>query len=569
MKKNTKLQILFSFFLISQCGFAQVDVIYNDLVWTDEFTTNGAVDGTNWFHQTQLPGGGSWYNNEVQHYTNLNTNSFVDAGFLNIVAKKENFNDQGVTKAYTSARLNSKFAFKYGRVDVRAKLPVEAGTWPAIWMLGKNVNEDGGYFDALYGTTNWPACGEIDIMEHGITRSQPINYVQSALHTPSSYGGTINIGGAVASSDIANNYHIYSMNWSPNQISFLLDGVIYYTYNPAVKDASTWPFDKEQYLLLNIAMGGVAGPIDSNFTQTSMVVDYVRVYQNKTPDTAAPANFTATVGAISGSSVELLLNATDNSGNVSYNVDYGSGTSSTYSPSGVQKSLIIYGLSPSTSYTFTVSASDASGNGAPNSPIVRNATTTANTTMGCSGTDSQAQQGAFTLGYKYAFETTGTDVKITFELLDTDKIGVVAYLWKETPFGETPMTKVTGNIFTQTISGQTPGSTISYACKFAYSNGMSVTKYFSYVVGSSCSLGVPTSSEVKQVYFPNPVENILYLQLSDDQNQIILTDILGRKLIEEEVKSSHNVDMSSFKSGIYFLKVKNSSGIQNIKIIKK
>ena len=249
-------------------------------------------------------------------------------------------------------------------------MPIEAGTWPAIWMLGKNVNEDGGYFDATYGTSNWPACGEIDIMEHGITRSQPINYIQSALHTPSSYGNTTDIGGVVANSDIANNYHIYSMNWSPNQISFLLDNVIYYTYNPTVRDASTWPFDKEQYLLLNIAMGGVAGPIASNFAETSMVIDYVRVYQNTTIDTQAPTNFTATIGAITGSSVELLLNATDNSGTVTYNVDYGSGTNSTSFSSGVQKSVIIQGLSPNTNYSFTVSATDASGNAYPNNPII-------------------------------------------------------------------------------------------------------------------------------------------------------------------------------------------------------
>jgi beta-glucanase (GH16 family) len=561
--------MLFLLFLINQFCFAQVDVVYNDLVWSDEFDANGAVNSTNWFHQTQLPAGGSWFNNEVQHYTNLITNSYVDFGALNIVAKKETFTDQGVTKEYTSARLNSKFAFKYGRIDVRAKVPIEAGTWPAIWMLGKNVNEDGGYFDATYGTTDWPACGEIDIMEHGITRSQPINYIQSALHTPSSYGGTTDIGGVEASSDIANNYHIYSMNWSPNQISFLLDDVIYYTYNPAVKDASTWPFDKEQYLLLNIAMGGVAGPIASNFTETSMVIDYVRIYQNTTPDTEAPANFTATVGAITGSSVELLLNATDNSGTVAYNVDYGSGTNSTSFPSGVQKSLVITGLSPSTNYTFNVLASDLTGNAAPNNPIVLNATTTANVSTECAGTASEASQGSFSVGYKYAFQTTGTDVKITFELLDTDKSGVVAYLWKQTPFSESQMTNVSGNIFTKTITGQTIGSTISYAVKFAYAGGLSVTKYFSYVVGSSCSLGVETSSEFKQFYFPNPVENILYLQLLDDQNQIILTDILGRKLVEDVVKSSHTLDMSAFKSGIYFLKVDNSHGIQNLKILKK
>jgi beta-glucanase (GH16 family) len=567
MKKNTLFQLLFLFCLIGQYSFAQVDVVYKDLVWSDEFNTNGTVDATNWFHQTQLPAGGSWFNGEVQHYTDLDTNSFVDSGLLNIVAKKESFTDQGVTKQYTSARLNSKFAFKYGRVDVRAKLPVDSGTWPAIWMLGKNVNENGGYFDALYGTTDWPACGETDIMEHGIFPSQSINYVQSTLHTPSSNGNSVNNGGTIAS-DLANNYHIYSMNWSPNQISFLLDGVIYYTYNPAVKNASTWPFDKEQYILLNIAMGGIAGTIPSNFTQTSMLIDYVRVYQNTTPDTQAPTNFTATVGTISGSSVELLLKATDDSGNITYNVTYGSsGTSSTFSPSGVQKSLIIPNLSSNTNYTFTVTATDATGNAATNNPIVLNAKTTL--VLQCTGTDSVASQGSFSLGYNYAFETIGTDVKITFELLDSDKTGVVAYLWKQSPFSESAMTNVSGKIFTKTISGQTIGSTINYAVKFAFAGGLSVTKYFSYVVGSSCSLGIATSSDLKQSYYPNPVENILNLQLLDEQNVINLTDVLGRTLVQKVVKSSYQLDMSTFKSGVYFLKVKNAYGMQNIKIIKK
>ncbi|MFI0491630.1 family 16 glycosylhydrolase [Flavobacterium sp.] len=566
MKTNAPLQIIFAFFLFSQFSFAQVDVVYNDLVWSDEFNTNGAVDSNNWFQQTQLPAGGSWNNGEVQHYTNQLTNSFVDAGLLNIVAKKETYTDQGVTKNYTSARLNSKYSFTYGRVDVRAKLPLEAGTWPAIWLLGKNINEPGGYFSSTYGTTNWPACGETDIMEHGIFGSQSVNYVQSTLHTPSSYGNSVNNGGIVAS-DLANNYHIYSMNWSPNQISFLLDGVIYYTYNPAVKDATTWPFDKEQYLLLNVAMGGVAGTIAANFTQSSMLIDYVRVYQNTTIDTQAPTNFTASVGTISGSSVELVLNGLDNSGNVTYNVDYGSGTSSTFSPSGVQKSLIISNLSSNTNYTFTVTATDASGNTAVNNPIVLSAKTT--TILQCSGNASTASQGSFSTGYNYSFETIGTNVKITFELLDTDKVGVVAYLWKQTPFTETAMSNVSGKIFTSTIAGQTIGSTISYAVKFAYSGGMSVTKYFTYVVGSNCTLGIESPLDLKNVFYPNPVHNTLFLKLTDNKNRIVLTDVLGQKLIDYNVPSSYSLDMIPFKIGIYFLSIENTTGIQQFKIIKE
>ena len=567
MKKITRFQLLLTFVFITQFSFAQVDVVYNDLVWSDEFSTNGAVDSNNWFHQTQLPAGGNWFNSEVQHYTNRTTNSIVSNGNLSIVAKKESFNDQGFTKQYTSARLNSKFAFKYGRVDVRAKIPKDAGTWPALWMLGKNVNEDGGFFDATHGTTDWPACGEIDILEHGITRSKPDNYIQSALHTPSSFGNTFNIGGVVIGDNIANNYHIYSMNWSPNQISFLVDNVVFYTYNPTVKNASNWPFDKEQYILLNIAMGGIAGNIDANFTQTAMDIDYVRVYQNTTVDTQSPTNFTASVGTITGSSVELLLNATDNSGNLSYNVTYGGNSANTFGTSGVQKSLVINNLTQNTNYTFNVSATDATGNPASNNPIVLTAKTTA--VLQCDGTATEATQGAFSTGYKYSFETLGTDVKINFELLDTNKAGVVAYLWKQSPFSETQMSNVSGNIFTKTITGQTIGSTINYACKFAFAGGLSITKYISYVVGSSCSLGVETVSELKQFCYPNPVDNVLQLQLLDIQNKITLTDVLGRKLIQRVVSSSHKMDMSAFKPGIYFLKINNSVGTETMKIIKK
>jgi len=259
----------------------EIDIIYTDLVWSDEFDTNGAIDAAKWHHQTQLPQGGSWYNGEVQHYTNRIENSSVNNGFLDITAIKESFTDQGQTKQYTSARLNSKFAFTYGRVDVRAKLPFGDGTWPAIWTLGKNINEDGGYWDNQYGTVGWPACGELDIMEHGL---HPTNQVSVAIHTPSSYGSTVNTS-IQTLADVANNFHVYSMNWSPDKITFLIDGVGFYTYNPAVKNDDTWPFYLEQYLLLNIAMGGNGGAIDPNFSQSSMVIDYVRVYQNTTAST--------------------------------------------------------------------------------------------------------------------------------------------------------------------------------------------------------------------------------------------------------------------------------------------
>jgi beta-glucanase (GH16 family) len=253
-----------------------LDVIYTDLVWSDEFDDDGAIDASKWHHQTMGPNGGQWFNDELQHYTNRLENSFVADGNLNIVAKNEVFSQDGVTLNYTSARLNSKFAFTYGRVDVRAKLPFGNGTWPAIWSLGKNVSEVGAYWQEQgFGTTPWPACGEIDVMEHGLHAT---NEVSSAIHTPSSFGNTVNTATQILP-NVADNYHVYSMNWSPNQITFMIDGVGFYTYSPANQTSDTWPFDLEQYLILNIAMGGFAGAVDASFTESSMDIDYVRVYQ--------------------------------------------------------------------------------------------------------------------------------------------------------------------------------------------------------------------------------------------------------------------------------------------------
>ena len=247
--------------------------IYKQLVWSDEFNYSGAIDSVKWHHQTLLPISGTWHNGEIQHYTKRIDNSIVKDGSLKIIAKKENYTNQGFTKSYTSARLNAKFAFKYGRIVVRAKLPSGIGTWPAIWMLGKNIDENGAYWDNKgYGTLPWPACGEIDIMEHWGSNQ---NYIQSAIHTPSSFGGTVNLGGQTIPT-ASSAFHVYEFEWTPEKLSFYVDSILHYTYNPSIKDATTWPFDNEQYLLLNMA---IQPSISGNFTQAAMDIDYVRIYQ--------------------------------------------------------------------------------------------------------------------------------------------------------------------------------------------------------------------------------------------------------------------------------------------------
>jgi len=257
----------------SYIGTVAADPVFDNLVWSDEFNGSGPINADNWFHQTQLPINGSWYNGEIQHYTDRTDNSFVENGLLKIVAKRETLTQQGFTKEYTSARLNSKFAFQYGRVEIRAKLPTGIGTWPAIWTLGKNINEDGAYWDNEgFDTTPWPACGEIDIMEHWGNNQ---NFVQSAIHTPSSFGATVNLGGQTIAT-ASTNFHTYTLVWTPKKMVFSVDGAAHYTYNPSVKNPDTWPFDAAQYLLLNIAIQPEILPAFSN---SAMEIDYVRIYQ--------------------------------------------------------------------------------------------------------------------------------------------------------------------------------------------------------------------------------------------------------------------------------------------------
>lgn len=239
---------------------------FDDLVWSDEFDVEGNVSSANWKFETYAPNNGSWWNGELQHYTDRSDNAFVSDGTLKIVAKKESYTSQGVTHQYTSARMNSVFAFTYGRVDVRAKLPKGEGTWPAIWMLGSN-----------HETVGWPACGEIDIMEHW---GHVPEVVSSATHKPSCYGDCNTVGaGETRLKDYATAFHVYSLEWTQDELRFLIDDVYKYSYKPSVKNDDTWPYFKDQFLILNVAMGGSWFSVDPNFTESTMEIDYIRVYQ--------------------------------------------------------------------------------------------------------------------------------------------------------------------------------------------------------------------------------------------------------------------------------------------------
>lgn len=542
---------------------AQVDVEYTKLVWNDEFDGNTNLDATKWHHQTILPNGNSWYNGELQHYTDRIANSFVQNGNLSIIAKRENYTQQNVTKNFTSARLNSKFAFTYGRVDVRAKIAVQKGTWPAIWTLGKNVKEPGGFFDAQYGTAGWPQCGEIDIMEYGIYST---NYVGSAIHTPSSSGSTVNKGGKTIS-NLGTDFHVYSMNWSPNQISFLIDNQIFYTYNPAVKNQQTWPFDLPQYILLNVAIGGVAGAVQSDFQQDEMVVDYVRIYQKAdtviaTGDTLAPQNFILVQKNINSSAIELKFQANNETDSIEFFIKGDNRQFNVKSVSNIEKTLTLYGLTPNTEYTIEGYAKDKL-NHQTNTQILKLTTTSFD---GCRGTSSSASQGNFTTGYEYAFEPLGDDIVAEYTLLDTDKSGVEAFLRKST----TSSTEFTSNHrisnrFIYRITSPSPSDAIDYSMRFAYSGGNSSSTNFAYKWNTKCSSSIYSSLLDDEIVFQNPANQNLEIQSRKPIEELVIYNLVGQPVFQTN-EFTTKYDVSSLSSGIYFLKLSIGSQSQIYKL---
>lgn len=237
------------------------------LVWADEFDKNGLPDTTRWNYDTRGNDYG-WGNNEKQWYTVAKPeNCRIENGILVITARKEKTGN----KEYSSARLTTKNKgdWKYGKIEVKAKLPTGNGTWPAIWMLPT---------DSKYG--GWPKCGEIDIMEH--VGFDP-DTVFSTVHT-----GKFNhmigtqVGKKTGLPTATSDFHIYTTEWEENEIHSYVDGKHYFTFKNNGEGFEAWPFDQPFHLILNLAigggLGGKKGIDDSKFPHT-FEIDYVRIYQ--------------------------------------------------------------------------------------------------------------------------------------------------------------------------------------------------------------------------------------------------------------------------------------------------
>jgi len=227
-------------------------------VWADEFNGN-SVDRKKW--NFDMGNNNGWGNNEPQCYTDRHQNAYLSGGNLVIQALKENYGGCG----YTSARLKTqgKFSIKYGKFEMRAKLPYGQGIWPAFWLLGDNINQVG-----------WPACGEIDIME--FIGKDP-NHI---------YGSTHGVGfdtsnGYYSASGFSNAFHTYAVNWQPNRLEFSIDGHVYKVVTPADTHGK-WPFnDRNMFIILNLATGGnwPGYPNGNTHFPQKFVIDYVRVFE--------------------------------------------------------------------------------------------------------------------------------------------------------------------------------------------------------------------------------------------------------------------------------------------------
>ena len=233
------------------------------LKWADEFDGN-KLNTASWNYET---GGGGWGNNELQNYTSSSKNSFVTSGgYLVIEARKETIG----TNQYSSARLTTqgKKEFTYGRIDIRAKLPKGQGIWPALWMLGSNIN-----------TTPWPASGEIDLMEYLGHQS---NKTYGTIHWGNVGAPSTQSGGSyiLPSGNFNDKFHVFSFIWTSDKMEWYVDDVKFFTVNKS-DVTGNYPFDKPFFFIFNVAVGGnwPGSPDATTVFPQRMIVDYIRVFE--------------------------------------------------------------------------------------------------------------------------------------------------------------------------------------------------------------------------------------------------------------------------------------------------
>ncbi len=237
------------------------------LAWSDEFTA-GPLNPAIWSFENGdgCPGICGWGNNELEYYTDRPDNIFFQDGKMIIEAKKENY----AGKNYTSSKIltRGKKSFKFGRIDVRAKLPKGKGIWPALWLLPQNN---------VYGA--WPKSGEIDMME---MIGHEANRTYGTLHFgPGPNSTQLGRNFTLPSGIFNDEFHVFSLEWKADQIQWLVDGVAYSTYTKADFGANNYPFNEDFFFIINMAVGGnwPGNPDATTYFPQWLIVDYIRVYQ--------------------------------------------------------------------------------------------------------------------------------------------------------------------------------------------------------------------------------------------------------------------------------------------------
>ena len=240
-----------------------------NLVWADDFDYEGAPDPSKWAYEI---GGDGWGNDELQYYTDRLENSRVENGHLLIEVRREDYQDN----RYNSDRLHTLGdGWKFGRIEIRARLPSGLGTWPALWMLPTNPK---------YGNLGWPDNGEIDIMEYA--PRDPGNVLGSIYSKNHIWWNNTGLSVYQSVPDAESAYHIYSMEWSEASVDLQVDGVTYNSFPNPQTSWEDWPFDQQYRLIMNIAIGGWGGgEVDDAALPQTMSIDYVRVYESVPPST--------------------------------------------------------------------------------------------------------------------------------------------------------------------------------------------------------------------------------------------------------------------------------------------
>jgi beta-glucanase (GH16 family) len=412
------------------------------LVWSDEFNQpdGSSPNPTNWTFETGNNGG--WGNNELEYYTSRTNNARIENGQLVITAIQESFGGQN----YTSARMKTQGlqSWTYGRMEASIKIPRGQGLWPAFWMLGTNIGPPG---------VGWPTCGEIDIMENiGKTNNNEQAKAYGTIHGPQGggdYNGGAGVGGTYTlpgGGALADNFHLYAIEWTTNQIKWFVDSNLYFTATPAsLPGGSTWVFTAPQFILLNVAVGGNFPGNPSNYTvfPQQMLVDYVRVYTQVLSTNAADPPTGLTAGP-SNSKVFLNWNVSTNSP-TAYYVQRSSVSGGPYTTltSVTTNSYTDTAVSSCSTYYYVVSATNSYG-GSTNSNEAAatlgsyvSAVNSGGSMAGQFVTDANFSGGTQAAPFTATFDTTGVISPAPQAVYQTERYGAFSYTFPGLPSGLT------------------------------------------------------------------------------------------------------------------------------------